>query len=253
MFNFHQYRLIEARGWTLGWTWADKEAIWNMMGAQTTEQGDCSKLKGLLPHCCKRDPEVVDLLPGTPYSQQTANCCKGGVISSWRQDPQAAISSFQVTVGSAGTTKTTVTLPKKFTLKAPGPGYTCGSAKVVKPTRFPTNDGRRATQLRGTPTCCVSLSVFYSETIVPCPTCTCGCQKNGTRSGNCVDQDESHLPSGLGKDSGSPSVQCTSHMCPIRIHWHVKLNYKVYWRELYAVELSCPTSQLRQPCSAIQL
>ncbi|PHT31426.1 COBRA-like protein 3 [Capsicum baccatum] len=202
MFNFHQYRLIEAPGWTLGWTWAEKEAIWNMMGAQTREQGDCSKLKGLLPHCCKRDPEVVDLLPGTPYSQQTANCCKGGVISSWGQDPQAAISSFQVTVGSTGTTKTTVRLPKKFTLKAPGPGYTCGSAKVVKPTRFPTNDGRRATQAmitwdvictysqfraQETPTCCVSLSAFYSETIVPCPTCTCGCQKNGTRCGNCVE------------------------------------------------------------------
>lgn len=25
-------------------------------------------------------------------------------------------------------------------------------------------------------------------------------------------------------------VQCTSHMCPIRVHWHVKLNYKEYWR-----------------------
>ena len=27
-----------------------------------------------------------------------------------------------------------------------------------------------------------------------------------------------------------PMVQCTSHMCPIRVHWHVKLNYKEYWR-----------------------
>lgn len=25
-------------------------------------------------------------------------------------------------------------------------------------------------------------------------------------------------------------VQCTSHMCPVRVHWHVKLNYKEYWR-----------------------
>lgn len=28
----------------------------------------------------------------------------------------------------------------------------------------------------------------------------------------------------------APLVQCTNHMCPIRIHWHVKLNYKEYWR-----------------------
>lgn len=30
--------------------------------------------------------------------------------------------------------------------------------------------------------------------------------------------------------NSAPLVQCTSHMCPIRVHWHVKLNYKDYWR-----------------------
>jgi hypothetical protein len=33
-----------------------------------------------------------------------------------------------------------------------------------------------------------------------------------------------------GKKSYTPLVQCTSHMCPIRVHWHIKLNYKAYWR-----------------------
>ncbi|KAG5621515.1 hypothetical protein H5410_006733 [Solanum commersonii] len=146
MFNFQQYRHIQAPGWTLGWTWAKKEVIWGMVGAQTTEQGDCSKFKGNIPHCCKRDPTVIDLLPGTPYNQQIANCCKGGVINSWGQDPETAVSSFQVSVGSAGTTNKTVRVPKNFTLKAPGPGYTCGPAKVVKPTKFFSNDGRRITQ-----------------------------------------------------------------------------------------------------------
>lgn len=43
----------------------------------------------------------------------------------------------------------------------------------------------------------------------------------------------SHLASvvqGPGKYDNTPLVQCTSHMCPIRVHWHVKLNYKEYWR-----------------------
>lgn len=146
MFNFQQYRHIPAPGWTLGWTWAKKEVIWSMMGAQTTEQGDCSKYKGNVPHCCKKDPTVVDLLPGTPYNQQIANCCKGGVINSWGQDPNNAASSFQISVGAAGTTNKTVRMPKNFTLKAPGPGYTCGPAKIVKPTKFVTSDGRRTTQ-----------------------------------------------------------------------------------------------------------
>lgn len=248
MFNFQQYRHIQAPGWTLGWTWAKKEVIWNMVGAQATEQGDCSKFKGNLPHCCKKDPTVLDLLPGTPYNLQIANCCKGGVINSWGQDPETAVSAFQVSVGGSGTTNKTVRVPKNFTLKAPGPGYTCGPAKVVKPTKFSTNDGRRTTQAmmtwnitctysqflaQKTPTCCVSLSSFYNDTIVPCPTCTCGCQRNGTQHGNCVDQDEPHLASVVsshGKNNYAPLVQCTSHMCPIRIHWHVKLNYKEYWR-----------------------
>ncbi|CAK7357079.1 unnamed protein product [Dovyalis caffra] len=27
-----------------------------------------------------------------------------------------------------------------------------------------------------------------------------------------------------------PVVRCSDHMCPIRVHWHVKENYKLYWR-----------------------
>lgn len=154
IFNFQQYRHIQEPGWTLGWTWAKKEVIWSMVGGQTTEQGDCSKYKGNIPHCCKKNPTVVDLLPGTPYNQQIANCCKGGVINSWAQDPANAASSFQLSVGAAGTTNKTVRVPKNFTLKAPGPGYTCGPAKIVKPTKFVTQDGRRVTQA-------MSKSLFY--------------------------------------------------------------------------------------------
>ncbi|KAL0364773.1 UNVERIFIED_CONTAM: COBRA-like protein 4 [Sesamum angustifolium] len=63
MNNFQMYRHIMSPGWTLSWGWAKKEVIWSMVGAQTTEQGDCSKFKGNVPHCCKRNPTVVDLLP----------------------------------------------------------------------------------------------------------------------------------------------------------------------------------------------
>ncbi|XP_077222550.1 COBRA-like protein 1 [Tasmannia lanceolata] len=248
IFNFQLYRHIQTPGWTLGWTWAKKEVIWSMVGAQATDQGDCSRYKGNVPHCCKKNPTIVDLLPGTPYNQQIANCCKGGVISSWVQDPTNAVSSFQLSAGAAGTTNKTVRVPKNFTLQGPGPGYTCGPAKIVKPTRFISTDGRRVTQAlmtwnvtctysqflaQKTPTCCVSLSSFYNDTIVPCPTCTCGCQNNITQPGSCVEGDSPYLASAIaagGKNNFAPLVQCTNHMCPIRIHWHVKLNYVEYWR-----------------------
>ncbi|KAJ4900872.1 COBRA-like protein 2 [Raphanus sativus] len=242
IFNFQQYRHIQAPGWQLGWSWYKKEVIWSMVGAQATEQGDCSKFKGNIPHCCKKTPTVVDLLPGTPYNQQISNCCRGGVISSWAQDPSTAVSSFQISVGQSGTTNTTVRAPRNVTLKAPGPGYTCGPAKVVPPTNFISDDKRRKTQAmltwnmtctysqflaQKTPTCCVSLSAFYNKTIVPCPTCSCGCQ-NGT----CVDNPKiaSVVSAVSGKNNLQPLLQCTQHMCPIRVHWHVKTNYKEYWR-----------------------
>ena len=218
-------------GWTLSWSWAKKEVIWSMVGAQTTEQGDCSKFKANIPHCCEKTPTVVDLLPGVPYNQQIANCCKAGVVAAWGQDPAGSVSSFQVSVGQAGTSNKTVKLPKNFTLLGPGPGYTCGPAKIVPSTIYLTPDHRRKTQAMSmsllhwsfqipillfffycfeglltengnhlfdnifhlavtwnvtctysqflaskNPTCCVSFSSFYNDTMTPCPSCACGCR-----------------------------------------------------------------------------
>ncbi|KAH9299838.1 hypothetical protein KI387_031520 [Taxus chinensis] len=112
--NYQQYRHIQSPGWTLGWTWAKKEVIWSMVGAQATEQGDCSRFKSNIPHCCKKDPSIVDLLAGVPYNQQIANCCKGGVISSYGQDPARALAAFQLSVGSSGTTNTTVPITQEL-------------------------------------------------------------------------------------------------------------------------------------------
>ncbi|KAL7153067.1 hypothetical protein ABFS83_04G140300 [Erythranthe nasuta] len=249
MNNFQMYRHIMSPGWTLSWGWAKKEVIWSMVGAQTTEQGDCSKFKGNVPHCCKKNPTVVDLLPGVPYNQQIANCCKGGVVASWGQDPSSAVSSFQVSVGLAGTTNKTVKLPTNFTLLGPGPGYTCGPAKIVPSTVYLTPDRRRKTQALMTwnvtctysqvlvsknPRCCVSFSSFYNDSITPCPTCSCGCQNKK----DCIMGDSNKLKNvGINtpRKDNAPLLQCTHHMCPIRVHWHVKINYREYWRVKVAV------------------
>ncbi|KAI7751699.1 hypothetical protein M8C21_003168 [Ambrosia artemisiifolia] len=217
IYNFQKYRYISPPGWTLSWTWAKKEVIWSMMGGLAIEQGDCSKFKGAIPYSCKKTPTVVDLLPGTPYNQQIANCCKGGVISVRGLDPNNSISSFQLSVGIAGTTNKTVKLPKNFTLLAPGPGYTCGPAVVGKPTKFITPDGRRVTQA----------FIVFEEAHHMLMEIIVGKQFK------LIIANSPYLASvvnGPGKNSFAPLVQCTKHMCPIRVHWHVKLNYKEYWR-----------------------
>ncbi|CAN6319610.1 unnamed protein product [Urochloa humidicola] len=269
MSNYQQYRQIMAPGWTVGWSWAKKEVIWSIVGAQATEQGDCSKFKGGIPHSCKKTPSIVDLLPGVPYNQQIANCCKAGVVSAYGQDPAGSVSAFQVSVGIAGTTNKTVKLPKNFTLLGPGLGYTCGPAKIVPSTVYLTPDRRRKTQALMTwtvtctysqqlasryPSCCVSFSSFYNDTIVPCPRCSCGCGNgNGHGRGSSHGHGNAHSSGGgaecIAGDSkramsagvntprkdGAALLQCTPHMCPIRVHWHVKLNYKDYWRAKIAV------------------
>ncbi|WJX67459.1 hypothetical protein P8452_51924 [Trifolium repens] len=59
-----------------------------MIGSQATEQGDCSKFNSFnpLPHSCKKDPTIVDLLSGAHYNQQP-HCCRGGILISLAQDP----------------------------------------------------------------------------------------------------------------------------------------------------------------------
>ncbi|WCJ18395.1 Protein COBRA [Euphorbia peplus] len=244
VYNYQLYRHIESPGWKISWIWQGKEVIWGMWGAEATEQGNCSDFKGgNLPHCCEKKPLIVDLLPGAPYNLQSQNCCKGGVLTSMKQDPSNFASTFQMSIG-ASADYSGFQMPDNFSLGVPG--YTCGMPKQVKPTRFPSQGGRRWTQALGTwnvtciysqfisaatPKCCVSLSAFYNNTIVPCPKCSCSCQ--GLPGSKCVKFGETpgllqqkHDPN----DELAPVVRCSQHMCPIRVHWHVKESYKEYWR-----------------------
>ncbi|CAH8326595.1 unnamed protein product [Eruca vesicaria subsp. sativa] len=241
--NVQEYRHVEKPGWKLSWHWVNKTVIWDMRGAETTEQGNCSAFASseTLPHCCLRRPTIVDLLPGAPFNMQVSNCCRGGVLTSMSQDQTNHVSAFHMTLGSFPGYPGEFTMPHDFDIGVPG--YTCGNATSVAPTKYSTDKGRRKTQALATweaeclysqlkssqsPKCCVSLSAFYYENIVPCPTCSCGCS-----SSHCVKSGV--VPSFLKQkhdphEEVSPVVQCTKHMCPIHIHWHVKVNYKEYWR-----------------------
>ncbi|GAU46955.1 hypothetical protein TSUD_281900 [Trifolium subterraneum] len=146
MYNFQQYRHIQESGWTIGWTWVKEEVIWYLLGSHAIEQGDCSKFHSGIPHSCKKKPTVVDKLSRIPYNLKVANYCKAGVLSSLAQDPSNVVSMFEITVGSTGTTCKSIQLPKNFTLKTPGPGYTCGPAKIVRTTPYVTSDKRIVSQ-----------------------------------------------------------------------------------------------------------
>ncbi|KAF6147864.1 hypothetical protein GIB67_014444 [Kingdonia uniflora] len=243
--NKQLFRHVEVPGWKLKWDWSGDEVIWSMVGAEALQQGNCTRIKSkVLPHSCKKSPEIVDLLLGAPFNLQTTNCCKAGVLSSMKQDPTKYGATFRMSVGKSYTgSNIGYLIPKNFNLGLPG--YSCGVPHEVQPSRFRSGNGRRWTEAlmswnvtctysqfaaSTSPKCCVSMSAFYNETIVPCPWCSCGCQ--GSQGTQCVKDDKaSSLLKLHGEEEGVTSaLRCTIHMCPIRVHWHVKVSYKDYWR-----------------------
>uniref|UniRef100_A0A7N0TXL0 COBRA C-terminal domain-containing protein n=1 Tax=Kalanchoe fedtschenkoi TaxID=63787 RepID=A0A7N0TXL0_KALFE len=186
---------------------------------------------------------------GPPARSQVANCCRGGVLSTFAQDNTSYLASFQMAVGGLGTyNASNYTMPMEFDVGVPG--YTCGPPVEVAPSRFPLFGGRRITEAVGTwnvtctysqfraspsPSCCVSLSSFYNDEVVRCPKCSCGCP--GTMGYQCVDPEKEDPVIKLPADGGGqPLVRCSRHMCPIRVHWHVKLSYREYWRVKITIE-----------------
>ncbi|KAI4367428.1 hypothetical protein MLD38_023166 [Melastoma candidum] len=245
IFNYQLFRHIELPGWRLSFKWPEDEVIWNMQGAEATLQGNCSRFTGFRPHSCEKKPVLIDLLPAAPFKLRSANCCKGGVLSTHNQNPDTYGASFELTVG-VGTTSDAVPfpIPDNFTLGVPG--YTCSPPFNVTPSKYSEDSGRRWTQAISTwevtcvysqfrawptPRCCVSLSSFYDSTIVPCPKCSCNCQ--GLPGARCVNPGETppilQLPHGTLQEP-TPVVRCSQHMCPVRVHWHVKQSYREYWR-----------------------
>ncbi|KAJ7967215.1 COBRA-like protein [Quillaja saponaria] len=240
--NYYQYRHVDKPGWNLGWTWSKNEVIWSMFGAFAIKQGDCSSFKFRTTHSCIKDPVIADLMPETSPVNRSEDCCHGGLLSAWAINPSKSFSSFEIMVGNLEANSTGYA-PLNLTLLAPGPGYTCSPVLDTDPTVSLDIGGRRQVQVyrtwkstctyssflaNKTPVCCVSLSTFYSPTITSCPKCSCGCREADKSEVSCIREGYPLLNRDL--VSNHDIVECTDHMCPIRVHWHLKNNYMEYWR-----------------------
>ncbi|PON54955.1 COBRA-like protein [Trema orientale] len=223
--NYQKYRKVDAPGWKLSWTWPHNEFIWATLGARAGDQGNCDRFKKgrSVPATCSKSPAIFDLTAEVPQSEKIDGCCKGGVLLSRLQGYNESTTAFQIAVGGAGSENTTWRVPTNYTFRAPRGEYSCSEARVVAPTRFITPDRRRVTQAYKTwkvecsykppsqnrvPLCCVSLSSDHGMN-TSCPTCSCSCQ-NQTHS--CSTKNHDRLVS---------KIECTDHMCPVNINWHV--------------------------------
>eukprot|EP00270_Netrium_digitus_P013917 TRINITY_DN4677_c0_g1_i1.p1 TRINITY_DN4677_c0_g1~~TRINITY_DN4677_c0_g1_i1.p1 ORF type:complete len:458 (-),score=82.74 TRINITY_DN4677_c0_g1_i1:304-1677(-) len=252
LWNYQQFRRIESPGWKLNWNWTHGEVIWSIAGAEAAFQGDCSKLTfpgGNIPHCCLQYPTILDLLDVPENANVWKNCCKSGLLSAFAQNPGDALASFQITVGNATNTIWTALPPQNFSLGIDG--YTCTPPLRVNSTLLTSDSGRRFTQalvtwkvvctynrleVKKLPSCCISLSAFYNTTIIPCSSCACACGNYSDNAAICkvASDDPPYLVSSDG--SGVPvrkspsALLCSPDGCPVSIHFHLKVNYKSYWR-----------------------
>lgn len=117
-----------------------------MAGALATQQGNCSRFKFRIPHCCKRDPVIIDLTPDAAPENRTADCCRNGILSAWAIDQPTSFSSFDIVVGGFDA-KATPRKPQNLTLLAPRLGYTCGPMEEDTPTVVEVVGGRREEQV----------------------------------------------------------------------------------------------------------
>eukprot|EP00850_Spirogloea_muscicola_P015772 SM000124S25904 [mRNA] locus=s124:60697:63359:+ [translate_table: standard] len=252
--NFQQFRRIGPPGWTLSWNWTKTEFIWTMQGAEAKYQGDCTNAidpmdPTRVPHSCEKIPIILDLVAdiNRPYTDLVANCCKSGVLAAWAQDVNNSASTFQMAIGNSSHTLKTVRVPQNFSIGVPG--YSCTPPHRAVSSTFTNKDSNHISQALATwvvtctysqtqenpmPTCCVSFSAFYNRTFTKCNDCACNCAnftQTSTGSAICTRSLDASELLATGKRTAKESqLMCSSDGCPTNVHWHIKTNYKEYWR-----------------------
>ncbi|KAI8021996.1 COBRA-like protein 1 [Camellia lanceoleosa] len=190
----------------------------------------------------KIDPVIVDLLPDAANENKSSDCCRGGLLSAWAINRLQSFSSFEITVGHLEG-NTTGYIPLNLTLMAPGPGYTCGQLKDTDPTVSSVIGGRRQEQGHGNHHAHTLVTWLTKRQFVVFPTQhSTILSSHHALSASVADHQIRIQRHALGENiKGNPVtqsdlasnpdiVQCTDHMCPLRVHWRLKNNYKDQWR-----------------------
>ncbi|KAK4338911.1 hypothetical protein RND71_040373 [Anisodus tanguticus] len=263
--------------WKLSWDWMKDEFIWEMKGAypSVVDTSECvfgpqGKFYQNLDFSnglnCERRPTLIDLpLEKTNDTKlgMIPFCCRNGTILPPAMDPSKSVSAFQMNVFKMppDLNRSSFTPPQNWKIEGRlNPDYKCGPPVRVSPTQVP--DPSRLlpdtavfaswqvvcniTQPKGaSPRCCVSFSAFYNESIIPCPTCACGCPSNTARTCNTKAPalllpsqallvpfdnrtkmslawaDINHLPV-------SNPLPCGDN-CGVSINWHLFTDYRGGW------------------------
>ncbi|KAG8370479.1 hypothetical protein BUALT_Bualt14G0121100 [Buddleja alternifolia] len=200
--------------WQLSWDWMEDEFIFAMRGAYPSivdtspcvfgRQGQYyQSLDFSTALNCDRRPTIIDLpleMTNNTNLGMIPFCCRNGTILPPEMDPSKSKSAFQINVFKMppNLNRSDLTPPQNWGIRGRlNPDYKCGPPIRVSPTQFPDPSQQlpgtaamaswqvvcNITQPKGaSPRCCVSFSAYYNESIIPCPTCACGCPSSTDRT-----------------------------------------------------------------------
>ncbi|CAI9771088.1 unnamed protein product [Fraxinus pennsylvanica] len=263
--------------WQLSWDWMNDEFIFAMKGAYPSvvdtskcvfgKQGEFYKdLDFSTALNCDRRPTIVDLPLAKTNDTNLGMipfCCRNGTILPPAMDPSKSISAFQINVFKMppDLNRSVLTPPQNWGISGRlNPSYKCGPPIRVSPSQYPDPSGLLSdsaamaswqvvcniTKPKGvSPRCCVSFSAFYNESIIPCPTCACGCPAN--TDGTCSTKSPAlFLPSQAllipfeNRTTLSTAWADLHHFpvpnplpcgdnCGVSINWHLFTDYRGGW------------------------
>lgn len=269
--------LARLDSWRLSWEWKRDEFIYSMRGAYTDviDTTECifgrpgqyyKEIDFSQAVNCERMPTVIDL----PLSRandtslgMVQSCCRNGTILPPQMDITRSTSAFQMQVYKMppDLNRTALFPPVNWRINATmGPDYVCQNPILVSPSLHDNPSGLSSrvesvsswqivcniTTPKDPPKCCVSFSAFYSDSVIPCNTCACGC-KNHAPTNNCSTTAPPLLldaPTALfpfenrtvkavawaklrGRVVPNP-LPCGDN-CGVSINWHVLSDYEKGW------------------------
>ncbi|XP_051142046.1 COBRA-like protein 7 [Andrographis paniculata] len=205
----NQNPLNRIQDWNLSWEWMQGEFINSIRGAypKIVDPGDCifgnqgqfyKQLDLSKALTCDRRPTIIDLPISMANDDNLGKipfCCRNGTILPPSMDSGRSKSSFQMQVYKMPPYLNITHLypPRNWNINSTlGSDYQCRQPVRVAPSLFPDAAGLpsrtaavaswqvvcNATLAARKPKCCVSFSSFSNNSVVPCNTCACGCDRN---------------------------------------------------------------------------
>ncbi|KAE8734915.1 COBRA-like protein 10 [Hibiscus syriacus] len=203
--------------WNLTWEWMRGEFIYSMKGAYTPRidhseciHGSAAKYLESFDFSqvmnCDKTPTITDLPLRKANDSRVGKipyCCKNVTLfPPWMDENKArAVLQLRVYKLPPDVSKTVLHPPQNWNITGYlSAGYKRGAPVRVNPSEFSEPSGLEAKVFAvaswqvvcnitkpdpDKSKCCVSFTAFYSDTAIPCPTCSCGCDEVYTDAHKC--------------------------------------------------------------------